>query len=90
MATYEIWQDNGVAEYFESDAESLNNVLDEFCQEAGYIDHADACQVLGQAESPFNIKEIQDTEPGICDACSGSGEGQYDGSVCPVCKGMGE
>ena len=37
-----------------------------------------------------NIKEIQDTEPGICDACSGSGEGQYDGSVCPVCKGMGE
>ena len=29
-------------------------------------------------------------ELGICDACSGSGEGQYDGSVCPVCKGMGE
>lgn len=31
-----------------------------------------------------------DADPGICDACSGSGEGQYDGSVCPVCKGMGE
>ena len=31
-----------------------------------------------------------DSEPGICDACSGSGEGQYDGSVCPVCKGLGE
>ena len=33
---------------------------------------------------------LSDTEPGICDTCSGSGEGQYDGSVCPVCKGMGE
>ena len=33
---------------------------------------------------------LPDTELGICDTCSGSGEGQYDGSVCPVCKGMGE
>ena len=33
---------------------------------------------------------LPDTEPGICEACSGSGEGQYDGSVCPVCKGLGE
>lgn len=89
MATYEIWQNNGVSEYFDSEAKSLNDVLDEFCREAGYIDHAEACQVLGQVESQFNIREILD-EPGICDACSGSGEGQYDGSVCPVCKGLGE
>lgn len=60
MATYEIWQDNGVSEYFESDAESSDDVLDEFCREAGYIDHADACQVLGQAESQFNIKKMEE------------------------------
>jgi len=91
MATYVIWQDNGVSEYFDSEAESLNDVLDEFCQEAGYVDHADACQVLGQVESQFNIKEIlENDDPGICPACSGSGEGEFDGTTCPVCKGMGE
>lgn len=26
----------------------------------------------------------------ICNACGGSGEGSYDGSVCRVCKGSGE
>ena len=31
-----------------------------------------------------------DYEPGICTACSGSGEGQYDGSRCNTCKGKGE
>jgi len=31
-----------------------------------------------------------DYEPGICQACSGSGEGMTDGSVCQVCHGWGE
>ena len=31
-----------------------------------------------------------EVETGICDACSGSGEGQYDGTTCRVCKGRGE
>lgn len=31
-----------------------------------------------------------DYEPGICPACNGSGEGQYDGSRCNACKGKGE
>jgi len=31
-----------------------------------------------------------DYETGICDACNGSGEGQYDGSTCSTCKGRGE
>lgn len=25
----------------------------------------------------------------LCGACNGSGEGMYDGSTCPVCKGSG-
>ena len=31
-----------------------------------------------------------DSEPGICTACNGSGEGMTDGSVCRVCHGEGE
>ena len=26
----------------------------------------------------------------LCMTCRGSGEGMYDGSTCPACKGMGE
>jgi hypothetical protein len=31
-----------------------------------------------------------DGEPGICPACSGSGEGQHEGTTCYSCKGAGE
>lgn len=31
-----------------------------------------------------------DCEPGICPACSGSGEGYSDDSRCNACKGKGE
>ena len=27
---------------------------------------------------------------GYCAACNGSGEGRYDGAICPSCKGRGE
>jgi len=30
-----------------------------------------------------------DDEDEICSACSGSGEGMYDGSTCYKCKGCG-
>lgn len=50
--------------------------------------------------SAFGIKADQDEdfsdtlgddyEPGICPACNGSGEGQYDGTRCSTCKGKGE
>lgn len=30
-----------------------------------------------------------DDDLDYCLACSGSGEGQYDGSICPVCHGRG-
>jgi DnaJ-class molecular chaperone len=32
----------------------------------------------------------EDSEPGYCPNCSGSGEGMYDGSRCSSCKGTGE
>jgi len=31
-----------------------------------------------------------DAESGICPACNGSGEGQYDGTTCGSCNGIGE
>lgn len=31
-----------------------------------------------------------DTEPGICSACDGSGEGMFDGTRCSSCGGRGE
>ena len=36
--------------------------------------------------------ETPDDEPHevICNACSGSGEGQHEGTSCRVCKGLGE
>jgi hypothetical protein len=55
---YEIWQDNGVSTFFESASDSINVVLDEFCRDAGYSDHADYCQTLGLVESPFNIRVV--------------------------------
>lgn len=36
------------------------------------------------------IEELEDELEGeICGNCSGSGEGQYDGTSCTVCKGKG-
>ena len=32
----------------------------------------------------------EDYEPGICPACSGSGEGATEDSRCSACKGKGE
>ena len=56
---YEIWIDNGVAVDFESNSHSLNDVLDEFCADAGYIDHADYCLQMELTSSPFNIQETK-------------------------------
>ena len=56
---YEIWQDNGVSTIFESDSTNLNVVLDQFCKEAGYVDHADYCQAFDLSESPFNIRAAE-------------------------------
>ena len=57
---YEIWQDNGVSTVFESESSSFNDVLDEFCRAAGYLDHADYCQKFELTQSPFNIRAVND------------------------------
>jgi DnaJ-class molecular chaperone len=41
----------------------------------------------GGGQKPEIIDE--DYEDEICSACSGSGEGMYDGSTCYKCKGSG-
>ena len=38
----------------------------------------------------FNGEPVPEPDSFICSACNGSGEGMYDGSRCPVCKGHGE
>jgi len=36
------------------------------------------------------IKDRDDLDnPPLCAHCNGSGEGQYDGTRCPVCRGTG-
>ena len=34
--------------------------------------------------------DTEDQGEGYCQMCNGSGEGQFDGSICPACKGKGE
>ena len=42
------------------------------------------------ADDGPSVIDQDDSEPSICPACSGSGEGMTDGSVCQVCHGWGE
>lgn len=41
-------------------------------------------------DEDYSASEADDSEPGICPHCNGSGEGQNEGSRCNYCKGMGE
>lgn len=43
-----------------------------------------------EARFMADTDQQDDTEPGICPHCNGSGEGQYDGKTCRFCKGKGE
>ena len=38
----------------------------------------------------FDDSPEPNNEPEICSACSGSGEGRYDGTKCQYCNGRGE
>ena len=38
----------------------------------------------------FGAEPVPEPESFICQACNGSGDGMFDGSRCPVCKGHGE
>lgn len=41
-------------------------------------------------KSSLMADDESDSEPGICPACNGSGEGQHEGTTCYQCKGAGE
>jgi len=67
----------------------------DFYDEVEAPSSADACrQVFDRLDG--HVGEMQaelvegSDEPGICPACSGSGEGQNEGSRCHYCKGRGE
>lgn len=54
-------------------------------------DHDTGCEYLDDCACCLGAdEELEDDEPGICPACNGSGEGQYDGSRCGSCGGWGE
>ena len=38
----------------------------------------------------YMADDSEPQETNICDACEGSGEGEFDGAVCTTCRGRGE
>ena len=54
---YEILVKNGVSTLFKS--QFLDDVLDEFCIDAGYESHEDYMNQMELTDSPFNIKELK-------------------------------
>jgi DnaJ-class molecular chaperone len=42
------------------------------------------------SEDSFDETFDPNPEPETCSACSGSGEGRYDGTRCQYCNGKGE
>lgn len=69
----------------------LNNLHPIMAQAlAPFMFHTDPRDDLLLEEDDTPEDDEQDDEPGICPACSGSGEGQNEGSTCTRCKGMGE
>jgi hypothetical protein len=57
--TYEIWVDGGVSNLFESEAKLLDDVLNEFCVDAGYKSHSDYLLQAELSDSPFYIQSIK-------------------------------
>jgi hypothetical protein len=58
MKTYEILTTNGTSQYFESDAKNIDEVLDEFCQLAGYVNLSDCLNRMDWDKSTFEIREV--------------------------------
>lgn len=46
-------------------------------------------QFADNFDAIFRKEEVEEDEDYICQSCSGSGEGMYDGAVCRKCKGTG-
>lgn len=46
--------------------------------------------LLQAMSAALPVPKAAPAEPVTCSQCSGSGEGQFDGTTCRVCKGSGE
>ena len=60
----------------------INECICKGCKEAYQQEDEAACKLYG-------FEFLGDTDSGYCTACSGSGEGQYDGTRCYACHGTG-
>ena len=61
----------------------------ECCQVEVEETDIDICPACLEHCTFVEIDEDEQKEPPLCYACSGSGEGNYDGSRCWNCKGSG-
>lgn len=77
----------GYAEYWvDADDEGAAGAL----ATAKFIEeHPKAMEMKGKSTECTTL-DTEDDEPGICPACSGSGEGMHEGTRCSTCKGKGE
>jgi len=57
---YEIWEDGGISTVFESEGETIDDVLNDYCKDAGYKNYKDACKMLDWDSNHLNVKLSQD------------------------------
>ena len=46
--------------------------------------------IMQDDDEDTEVLDDQEPHEVMCNTCSGSGEGQHDGTTCRVCKGAGE
>ena len=73
------------------DAHADNAPLRGASQNGGHMNYDDDYLDDARDEARLMADDDQDdSEPGICPTCNGSGEGQHEGTTCYQCKGAGE
>lgn len=94
LTVSEIRQAIRVLAVFDEDSVQgiLQTISCRLAQDNDFQTMSDALDVVDQLDEIINNLDdiVAAMEPGICPACSGSGEGQYDGTTCRQCKGQGE
>lgn len=80
-----------VLEYIDgANLEQCKDIVDALVNRVGDL-LGDATHLEDAAAQLASEIEAQDAidNPPLCAACNGSGEGEYDGTTCSVCKGRG-
>jgi hypothetical protein len=62
MYKFRVWCLDIIAQEQIIEANDMDEALDTYCKEAGYIDHADMCQELELEESIINIEWLKPEE----------------------------